>query len=295
MIATGFLGLTLYLLLAFVYGQEEVALEQRSYSDLGPSLVRQMWTTPVIVTSLIGGSRNAQHTDEYNRVRGHLKPNSVITKSFLDKFSESVMNDFNSFRANRTRVNHYKAMFDLHDDALDSDIYFFYQQASLQERGNVGLPYNSQYCSDMSLYDPIITDIIYSAIETYLKEASIPQRDIDSLPKDRKRLMLWASIHANGSFHDAHHHVGSAISGVLYLKAPSGSGSIFFEDPRGRLPPFGNVMRVKPEVGDLILFPGWLVHGVHATTSTSPRISISFNYEFSWDLTNDINYGYIMD
>lgn len=247
----------------------------------------------MIVTSLIGGSKNAQHSDEYNRERGHLKSNSVITKSFLDKLADSVQREFASFRSNRTLVDRYKTMFDLHEDALDSDIYFFYQQASSQERGDV--TYNSRYCSDMSLYDPIITDVIYSAIETFLKEASIPQQAIDSLPKDRKRLMLWASIHGNGSFHDAHHHVGSAISGVLYLKVPSGSGSIFFEDPRGRLPPFGNVMRVKPEVGDLILFPGWLVHGVHVTTSTIPRLSISFNYEASWDLTNDINYGYIID
>lgn len=260
-------------------------------ADLGPSFVRNMWTTPIIVTSLLGGSSNSIYPGDKIPIKKDISQDSPISQTFLENLAKSVTDDFNKFRGNKTAVNFYRNLFDLHEDALDSDVYFFAQQAVVQIDDTLSA-YNSRYCTDMALYDPIIVSIFYSAIYEYLKEARVPDDVIESLPRDRKSLRIWASIHSDGSFHDAHSHANSAISGVLYLKTPPGSGSLFFEDPRGRLPPFGHVLRLKPEVGDLVLFPGWLLHGVQPTLSKDMRISLSFNFDVSWELTNDINYMY---
>jgi Putative 2OG-Fe(II) oxygenase len=110
-------------------------------------------------------------------------------------------------------------------------------------------------------------------------------------------IFFRVSVHSNGSSHATHHHFGSAVSGVLYLAVPKGSGSVYFEDPRGSLPPFGKILRVQPDVGDLILFPGWLTHGVSATMTSQARVSISFNLMGSTldQITSDVNHAYMIE
>jgi hypothetical protein len=67
---------------------------------------------------------------------------------------------------------------------------------------------------------------------------------------------------------------------------------VVFEDPRGSLPPFGKTVHVVPKVGQLIIFPSWLVHSVLPTLTATPRISVSFNYDGQWELTSDINQAF---
>ena len=38
------------------------------------------------------------------------------------------------------------------------------------------------------------------------------------------------------------------------------------------------VHKLKIETGDLVLFPGWLEHGVDANLTDKPRINIAFNF-----------------
>eukprot|EP01033_Poteriospumella_lacustris_P014078 gene14078-10057_t len=121
------------------------------------------------------------------------------------------------------------------------------------------------------------------------------------------KLFTWTSIHGLGSHHAAHHHVHSAVSGVLYINTPPGSGDLVFFDPRGPLPPFGKTLHIRPQAGDLVLFPGYLMHSVEPSLLTQAscsgdqcsaeawqalRISVSFNYDGSWELLSDINAGY---
>jgi hypothetical protein len=66
-------------------------------------------------------------------------------------------------------------------------------------------------------------------------------------------------------------------------------------------------LHIRPQAGDLVLFPGYLMHSVEpsllAQASCSGdqcsaeawqalRISVSFNYDGSWELLSDINAGY---
>jgi uncharacterized protein (TIGR02466 family) len=62
--------------------------------------------------------------------------------------------------------------------------------------------------------------------------------------------------------------------------------------------PYGNIAEkhydVKPAVGKLLLFPGWLEHSVEKNKTDDIRISISFNlHRDYWRNDNSQDVGYI--
>ena len=80
---------------------------------------------------------------------------------------------------------------------------------------------------------------------------------------------------------------------VYYASVPEGSGALFFEDPRPRLPPFdAQMVDAPPREGQALCFPGWLRHGVAAMDGTrgAPRVSFSCNIGKEWAL-GDVNVG----
>ena len=97
----------------------------------------------------------------------------------------------------------------------------------------------------------------------------------------------WTNIQKKGSKLVKHNHTTSPISGVLYLKVDKNSSKIYFYNPN----PYINIMNIKqrnetnyeyiyfePEIGDLILFPGWLLHGSNEEFNNSKeRVALSFN------------------
>jgi uncharacterized protein (TIGR02466 family) len=111
--------------------------------------------------------------------------------------------------------------------------------------------------------------------------------------KALKMNTIWVNIMPKGAFHTSHIHPQSVISGTLYVDMPAQASAIKFEDPRLGL--LMNAPQVKPnsaksnahffeispKAGDLILFESWLKHEVPLNQSRSPRISISFNYDWA--------------
>jgi uncharacterized protein (TIGR02466 family) len=97
----------------------------------------------------------------------------------------------------------------------------------------------------------------------------------------------WSNIQKENSILEKHNHTTSPISGVLYLKVDEKSSKIYFYNPN----PYIYIMDIKnrndfnfeyvyfkPSVGDLILFPGWLMHGSNnEKNKSSERIVLSFN------------------
>ena len=101
---------------------------------------------------------------------------------------------------------------------------------------------------------------------------------------------LWVNLLKGGGHHSAHIHPHSIISGTLYIEAPTGSGSIRFEDPRlpmmmaapsrtqhapEELRPF---VSVEPRPGMLLMWESWLRHEVLSGSGKGERLSISFNF-----------------
>ena len=101
---------------------------------------------------------------------------------------------------------------------------------------------------------------------------------------------LWVNLLKPGGHHSAHIHPHSILSGTLYVEAPTGSGSIRFEDPR--LPmmmaspvrrddapeEYRSFVNIEPRPGLLLLWESWLRHEVLAGTANTDRLSISFNF-----------------
>jgi uncharacterized protein (TIGR02466 family) len=99
----------------------------------------------------------------------------------------------------------------------------------------------------------------------------------------------WANIADANSFQEFHTHNGSIFSLVYYVAAPEGSGQIVFEDPkepdmkplktvkqRNQLS-FTKISQPATE-GGLIIFRSYMRHLVQPGTNTTPRISISMNF-----------------
>lgn len=95
----------------------------------------------------------------------------------------------------------------------------------------------------------------------------------------------WINITGKGEFQDWHTHQDACISGTYYYQSNGNDGNLEFDHPshfvQAELFPIGyaceRYFRVRPCVGKLVLFPGWMMHGVAENITETERISISFN------------------
>lgn len=101
---------------------------------------------------------------------------------------------------------------------------------------------------------------------------------------------MWVNINEEGNTNSVHIHDDSFISGVFYVKAQPGQGNINFykcfshdyivasQAPIDHYTLLSaSAMSFEPMTGKLILFPGYLPHGVERNNMAEERISISFN------------------
>jgi len=102
---------------------------------------------------------------------------------------------------------------------------------------------------------------------------------------------MWANINKYKDSNHVHHHSGSVISGVFYLKTNKDCGSIVFKHPseiinfcwrRDDYKEYnqtnGFFYEFQPEDNALLLFPSWLNHYVNPNLNKEvDRVSISFN------------------
>jgi uncharacterized protein (TIGR02466 family) len=115
----------------------------------------------------------------------------------------------------------------------------------------------------------------------------------DDRPLTRVRYeTFWMVRHFPGTFSPAHFHTGD-LSGVMYLRVPD---HIANEDAQatqsyvnarragyitfligGKQALSRSLISFRPQVGDLYLFPSWLLHAVEPFEGAGERRSMSFN------------------
>jgi len=105
----------------------------------------------------------------------------------------------------------------------------------------------------------------------------------------RLKLSGWMNANPKGAFNAPHSHPGAHWSGVYYVAQPEveegTSGMIEFLDARSDLPnwrileaaPFRVKKKLRPQSGELILFPSYLVHWVYPNEADDERFSVAFN------------------
>lgn len=168
----------------------------------------------------------------------------------------------------------------------------------LEERDTLGQKWSkenyrggySSYSSQSSLHH---TSSLFAELEEQIRpHVTRFARDLHWDLGDQKLKMTdcWVNIMPEGASHAFHIHPHSSISGTYYVQVPKGAAALRLEDPR--LPLFmaapvrrekapaavKPVLELHPVSGDLILFESWMRHEVPPNRSTSPRISVSFNY-----------------
>jgi len=98
----------------------------------------------------------------------------------------------------------------------------------------------------------------------------------------------WANSNKAGDSNRAHSHGSAVLAAVLYVQTGETPGQLSLLDPRlaaftGPTPAEATEInrrefRFSPSAGDLVLFPGWVLHRVNpGTPGTGARISIAAN------------------
>jgi uncharacterized protein (TIGR02466 family) len=102
----------------------------------------------------------------------------------------------------------------------------------------------------------------------------------------------WVNIMPQQVVHSMHLHPLATISGTYYVRTPRGSPGLKLEDPRldryMAAPPLETNARadrqrwivIPAQAGGMVLFESWLRHEVLPNQAATPRISVSFNYNW---------------
>lgn len=103
----------------------------------------------------------------------------------------------------------------------------------------------------------------------------------------------WLTLSGKGQSHHVHTHPNSVVSGVLYINLAPQDGINFYRNEDNiwyelvrQQDNYYNAYQyfVQSSVGDLLLFPSNVRHGVREVTADVQRVSLSFNTFFSGQL-----------
>jgi len=98
-------------------------------------------------------------------------------------------------------------------------------------------------------------------------------------------MTAWISSYDKGEYAPVHNHLNADLSGVYYYETNQSDGNIFFVTPSlvmtsSIFHKLSDNFHVTPEEGKLLIFPGWLQHGVTTNTTAHNRKSLAFNIYF---------------
>lgn len=109
----------------------------------------------------------------------------------------------------------------------------------------------------------------------------------------------WININPKYSYNNQHTHGGNVLlSIVYYAKVPKDSGNFYFKLESSKADKinslgidksniFSTYREFLPQKGDLLIFPGWVDHGVNQNISEEDRISYAFNCKVKNQLQNN--------
>ena len=139
-----------------------------------------------------------------------------------------------------------------------------------------------------SFIDKNLSKELIKNIKNYLKQSAV--KNI----KEIKIINLWAVRQFKNEYNPIHYHNGQ-LSGVGYLKIPKNmnqnkmvknkkiktNGTIdFINGQRGFLS--NSIYNLNPKLGDLILFPNYLMHTAYPFNIDGERRSFSFNVKIKF-------------
>ena len=144
-----------------------------------------------------------------------------------------------------------------------------------------------------NLTDNLSIDEDIELNKKFIDEAELYLKELN----DNKTVELfitksWTTITKKFGFNTPHHHNTNTVVGVYYVKTSDKCGDLLLHDPRGamsfiekfeintqgHLVSGRSYYRITPKIGDLILFPAYIVHSVEPNMSDDERISVALNF-----------------
>ena len=161
------------------------------------------------------------------------------------------------------------------------------EKAPISEKNDYSSKLASQIKNEVKLSNSFVkkklSKELIKNIEDYLKDSKI-----DKI-KEIKIINLWVVKQLKNEYNPIHYHDGQ-LSGVGYLKIPKNmnqnkmvknkkiktNGTIdFINGQRSFLSK--SIYNLNPKVGDLVLFPNYLMHTAYPFNTNDERRSFSFN------------------
>lgn len=134
------------------------------------------------------------------------------------------------------------------------------------------LDYDSPYLVELIM---LKTSVITSVVNQYFPLAHEAMfRPISS----------WLNVNGPGDRIELHAHPDSSIACTYYIQAPDDGGEFYYVDTGKVGEHKSEVKCLRPEAGDLIFFPSYVLHGVNKNLG---RLRISLSTDFNYALTDD--------
>jgi len=133
-----------------------------------------------------------------------------------------------------------------------------------------------------------IRSILQENLDSYFKSVFNTSNNVQL-----KITQSWLSLTKKGQSHHTHSHPNSVVSGVLYIRLAPQDGINFYRNedllwyeliPQEQN--YYNAYRffIETRIGDLVLFPSNVKHGVKEVTDDTQRVSLAFNTFFEGEL-----------
>ena len=123
--------------------------------------------------------------------------------------------------------------------------------------------------------------ILKSTFDSYVDSAAYSIPELKKLNLKFNSIMGWPNVRAPGTNIDIHAHPDTSFALTYYVKTPKDSGDLlcYMQD--------GQIERIKPEPGLLVILPFYMLHEVEINKSNDLRVSISADYYQIVDETAD--------
>ncbi len=144
---------------------------------------------------------------------------------------------------------------------------------------------STHYLSDSKFKNNLILDF---NLENFSNEVDIHVNKYISkigFPKTNYKIVSsWFALFRRGNYAHIHNHGDCDIAGVYYFKKSGNDGNLFFCTPNKAEDTsfIFNSRRIvtNSKEGEILLFPGFLDHGVQTNDTDDERVSLSFNIYF---------------
>ncbi|MEX0618865.1 MAG: TIGR02466 family protein [Pseudohongiellaceae bacterium] len=138
--------------------------------------------------------------------------------------------------------------------------------------------------------DPMkdIKTVLQKNVDTYFETIHNTANDVTL-----KITQSWLTMTRRGESHHAHIHPNSIASGVLYINLAENDGISFYRNedmiwyeliPKEHNYYNAHSYFINTGVGDMVIFPSNIKHGVKEVSLDIQRVSLSFNTFFSGEL-----------